>query len=93
MNLQEFVTTTLNEIMNGIREAQDSDLDQSLKDRTGEEPGEINPSYRRVGGASNQPTYQSHRDEYIHFVEFDIAVVAEESAEAKVGSWRRWRAI
>ena len=84
MNLQEFVKTTLTEIMDGIREAQDSGIEKSAVPQTGEQPGQINPSHQ-IMGDSKQPFYVSQRGEYVHFVEFDIAVVAEESAEAKAG--------
>ncbi len=81
MNLQEFVKTTLTEIMDGIREAQDSGIQKSEVPQDGEEPGKKNPSHQRHG-ETKQPFYVSVRGEFVHFVEFDIAVVAEESAKA-----------
>ena len=76
MKLQEFIKESILEIMNGVKEAQQSNS-------TG---AKINPGDLRLGdGIKHAHLYDFGSGSLLSSVEFDIAVTAEKSKETKGG--------
>lgn len=78
MDLKEFVSATLQQIMNGVQDAQDNVASD----------GEINPSVymqRRTGG-SGHGIVESDSGKWVHMVHFDVAVTVAESAGVTGGA-------
>ena len=74
MELQQFITTTLIEIAEGIADAQ-----RQLRDKSSE--AIINSSFTEADGH----IVTGGRRRSVEFVEFDVAVVARENTEQKGG--------
>ena len=86
MNIGEFVSETLSQIIDGIRSAQESEMGENEKAEGGSRIGKINPPH----SAGDQTIVKrgqliSTFGEPIQDVEFDIAVTVEESTGAKAG--------
>lgn len=77
MNLSEFVSTALQQVIAGIQEAQDK--------VSGD--GEINPHIwmAQRPEANKQNILESNSGKWIHMVEFDVAVTVAESTGTKGG--------
>ena len=83
MKLEEFIATTLTQIINGVQKAQ---LD--TKDATVEqgETALVNPKF--VYGADDAPKgkhYPMVGGGIVQMVDFDVAVTTQESADVKAG--------
>jgi len=83
MNLEEFVSTTLQQIISGVKLAQTA---TSLPDKHSSESNVVNPSlmYNAENGPKNK-YFATIGQNLIHFVEFDVAVTADTMSEAKGG--------
>jgi hypothetical protein len=77
MNLKEFVSETLQQIVQGVAHAQSQV----------EGDGEVNPHFwmAQRGDAAKLKILESNRGKWIHLVDFDVAVTVGESTETKGG--------
>lgn len=77
MELQEFVRSALMQVVNGVRDAQNSADDR----------GGINPYIWQHGrdAAAKQGILESNDGRWIHLVEFDVAITAVETEGKKGG--------
>lgn len=83
MNLEDFVQSSLQQIINGVRKAQETTR------LTGKHPREadvVNPAVMYdADPAPKGKHYATVHRNLVHFVEFDIAVTIDSSSEAKGG--------
>ena len=77
MNLSEFVSESLRQIVEGVATAQSSSS----------EMGEVNPKIwlAQRGEAAKMKILESSSGKWIHMVDFDVAVTVAESTETKGG--------
>jgi len=77
MELQQFVTTALKQIVDGVTEAQEAM----------EGDGEVNPHLwnQLRAEAAKHGILESNAGKWVHMVEFDVAVTAGESSGKKGG--------
>lgn len=77
MKLQEFISQTLLQIVEGVADAQ----------KTIQGGGEINPHYWQAqrGDIAKLKILESNNGKWIHLVDFDVAVTVVESTETKGG--------
>ena len=77
MELKEFVSVTLEQIIAGVRDAQ----------RTVAGGGEVNPKIwmAQRGDAAKMKILESNAGKWIHLVDFDVAVTVVEATETKGG--------
>lgn len=77
MNLREFVSTVLQEVVAGVEDAQSSVKGDS----------EVNPHIwmAQRADANKQKILESNNGKWIHMVEFDVAVTVAESTGTKGG--------
>ncbi len=83
MNLEEFVEVSLKQIISGVKKAQES---TKLRNKHLSEADLINPEI--MYGADSAPKgkyFATIQRNLVHFVEFDVAVSADSSIEAKGG--------
>ncbi len=81
MDLKDFVSKTLSQIVEGIKEVQ---ADQAEVEPSGRLTGRINPPLSTPPGALQQKgVWVTDMDCTVELVEFDIAVTAEEAAGAE----------
>ncbi len=83
MKLEEFITTTLTQIINGVRKAQLDTKDSAVEQG---ETGLVNP--RVTYGADDAPKgkhYATSGGNVVQMVDFDVAVTTQESADVKAG--------
>lgn len=84
MNLEEFVETSLNQIISGVKKAQQS---TRLPGKHKSEANVINPEI--MYGADSAPKgkyFATVKRNLVHFVDFDVAVTTDSSTEAKAGA-------
>lgn len=78
MNLKEFVSATLQQLMDGVHDAQENVAGD----------GEVNPNiwmHQRKDAAA-RGILESDSGKWIHMVQFDVAVTVAESAGVKGGA-------
>ena len=77
MELREFISATLNQIIDGVKDAQ----------VTVSNGGEINPKIwmAQRGEAAKMKILESNGGKWIHLVDFDVAVTVVEATETKGG--------
>ncbi len=74
MDLKQFVSISLQQIVAGVAEAQKAD-----------HGGEVNPTIWRTGDAGKLKIVESNTGNWIHMVDFDIAVTVGESTGTQGG--------
>ena len=83
MNLEQFIQSTLAEIIAGVKGAQ---VETRLSGKHHTESDLINPRIMYGADAAPKGKYFARQDRnLVHFVSFDVAVTSEQSAEAKGG--------
>jgi len=83
MNLEEFVETSLKQIISGVRKAQEA---TRIEGKHVSEADVINPHL--MYSADHAPKgkyYATNERNLIHFVDFDVAVTTDSTADAKGG--------
>jgi hypothetical protein len=80
MDPKEFVSKTLSQIIDGIKEVQANQLGENESESGGQRIGQVNPP---ISGPRQGMITRS--GEQVEFVEFDMAVTAEETASAGAG--------
>lgn len=86
MDLKDFVSKTLSQIVEGIKEVQADQAGQNEVQRGGQRVGRVNPPLSTSQGVFQEKGLMvTQSGEPVEFVEFDIAVAAEEAAGAGVG--------
>ena len=76
MELQEFITQSITQIVNGVKKAQDQN----------ETDARVNPSDLRLGdGVTHKELYDFEHHMLLTRVEFDVAVTTEDSKGTKGG--------
>ncbi|MBI4308802.1 MAG: hypothetical protein HY591_00570 [Candidatus Omnitrophica bacterium] len=81
MKLDEFVKTTLVQILEGVKEAQKLTKDTN---KTGSHADSINPDIMySADGAPKGKYFASQDRNLVHFVDFDVAVTIDTSSEIK----------
>jgi hypothetical protein len=77
VDLKEFVSATVQQIIGGIQDAQEKIVGDA----------EINPTWAtQKAEAAKRGVLESHTRKWIHDVEFDVAVTVAESAGVKGGA-------
>jgi len=83
MNLEEFVKVSLEQIISGVKKAQES---TKLPDKHSSEADLINPAIMYSADSAPKGKYfATMQRNLVHFVEFDVAVSADNTTEAKGG--------
>ena len=83
MNLEEFVKISLEQIISGVKKAQES---TKLPNKHHSEADRINPAIMYSADSAPKGKYfATTQRNLVHFVEFDVAVSADSSTEAKGG--------
>ena len=83
MNLEEFVKITLEQIISGVKKAQES---TKLQNKHPSDADLVNPAIMYSADSVPKGKYfATVQRNLIHFVEFDVAVSADSSTEAKGG--------
>ncbi len=83
MDLKDFVSKTLSQIVEGIKEVQAGQTDVESSGRIA---GRVNPPLMTApGGLERKGVWVTDLEIPVEFVEFDIAVTAEETAGAEAG--------
>jgi hypothetical protein len=83
MNLEEFVETSLKQIIEGVKKAQKA---TRLSDKHVGEADVVNPAI--IYSADSAPKgkyFATVGSNLVHFVDFDVAVTTDSSTEAKAG--------
>jgi hypothetical protein len=83
MDLEEFVESSLRQIITGVRKAQEA---TRLADKDPSEADLVNPAI--MYGADSAPKgkhFATMDRNLVHFVSFDVAVTSDETIEAKGG--------
>ena len=87
MKLDEFVETSLIQIIEGVKKAQKTTKET---DKTGTEANNINPDIMySADGAPKGKYYATINRNLVHFVDFDVAVTADTNTEVKGGAGLR----
>jgi hypothetical protein len=87
MKLNEFVETSLIQIVEGVKKAQEATKEPN---KSGSEANNINPDLMYSADSAPKGKYYATVDRnLIHFVDFDVAVTADTSTEAKGGGGLR----
>ena len=83
MNLEEFVETALQQIISGVKKAQQA---TRLPGKHASEADAVNPAVMYAAGSAPKGKYFATMGRNIvHFVDFDVAVTTDSSSEAKAG--------
>jgi len=83
MNLEEFVKITLEQIISGVKKAQES---TKLQNKHPSDADLVNPAIMYSADSAPKGKYfATVQRNLVHFVEFDVAVSADSSTEAKGG--------
>ena len=81
MNLEEFIETSLKEIIGGVKKAQKATL---LPGKHPSDADAVNPSVMYFADSAPMSKYFATIDRnLVHFVDFDIAVTTDSTTEAK----------
>lgn len=81
MNLEEFVKISLEQIISGVKKAQES---TKLPNKHPSEADLVNPAIMYSADSAPKGKYfATTQRNLVHFVDFDVAVSAEDSTEAK----------
>ena len=84
MELKDFVTETLTQLIEGVHESQRRISDGTAK---GSHDGKINPHLSTEQGELERKGYRvSTSGQPVQNVEFDVAVIVNEAVEAKAGA-------
>lgn len=83
MNLEDFVDTSLRQIIAGVKKAQEA---TRLPDKHPSEANVINPAVLYSADSAPKGKYFITIDKnLVHFVEFDVAVTTDSTSEVKGG--------
>lgn len=83
MNLEEFVETSLKQVISGVKRAQEA---TKLPGKHALEADVINPTIMYSADNAPKDKYFATRDKnLVHFVDFDVAVTTDSTTEAKGG--------
>ena len=83
MDLEQFVETTLKQIISGVKKAQDA---TQIQGKHSSEANVINPSVMYNADPAPRGKYYATQDKnLVHFVDFDVAVTTDSNSEAKGG--------
>jgi len=83
MNLEEFVSTSLEQIVNGVKRAQET---TRLKGKCSFEANLVNPAVMYSADMAPKGAYFATSDRnLVHFVSFDVAVTADSAVEGRGG--------
>jgi hypothetical protein len=75
MDLKDFVTASIISVLEGVRDAATQTTNMA----------EVAPAFSPAGGIEKAGILMSQAGGYVHMLEFDVAVTANEGADTKAG--------